>query len=123
MMGEALAGFFEQEMHVARRDAEQKRDRNCTQARIAAAAIDLTQNGAKERGATATLLRLVAHVTPPTEKQRNEIVDVRDDEIAIRRVRQLAKAKCTNIAHQQGQTLDIAGDPPCIPGIEIDDPC
>src|ERR1700733_7361447 len=80
VMGEALSGFFKEQMHVARRDTEQKRDRNCAQARIAAASLDLTYNGGKARGARATLSRQVARVAFHTEKQRNEVVDMRDDE-------------------------------------------
>ena len=48
---------------------------------------------------------------------------MRDDEIARSRVRQFGMSKCVDIAGQQGQTIDIARDPPCIAGIEVGDPC
>ena len=65
----------------------------------------------------------MARVAFRAKNQGNEIVDVRDDEIAKRRVRRFGKAKCVDIADQQGQTLDIARDPPCHAGIEVGDPC
>src|SRR6202034_1886715 len=43
MMREAPAGLLQEEMHVARRDAERRRDHDRIQALIAAAAFDLTQ--------------------------------------------------------------------------------
>jgi hypothetical protein len=56
VMAEALAGLFKQQMHVARRDAEQTGNRSRAQAWISAAALDLAENGGKTRGASATAL-------------------------------------------------------------------
>src|ERR1700722_16408985 len=78
VMSEAFAGFFEEQMYVAWRNAEQECDCDCAQARIAAAALDLIHNGGKARGARATLLCQVARVAFRTKKQGNEIVDMRD---------------------------------------------
>ena len=60
---------------------------DCAQAGIAAAALDLAQNGGKARGTSAALFRQVARVTFRSKNEGNEIVDMRDDEVAMRRVR------------------------------------
>ncbi len=76
VMGEALAGLFEQQMHVARRDAEQHRNRDSAQARIATATLDLVQNGGKARGASAAFLRDRAPFTLSAKRERDKIDNV-----------------------------------------------
>ena len=64
MVGEAAAGLFKKEVHIARRDAKQCRDRGRIKALIAAAAFDLPQNRGAPRRADTTLLRKPTRLAP-----------------------------------------------------------
>ncbi|HEX3939576.1 MAG TPA: hypothetical protein VHX43_18900 [Xanthobacteraceae bacterium] len=123
MVGETFACLFEKEVHVARRDPEQERDRDCTQAGIAAAALDFAQNCGTTRRAAATLLRQVARVAFRAEKQSCEIVDMRDHKLAKYRVRKFKQTECVDIADQQRENLRTAWNPLRHAGIEVGDFC
>jgi len=63
-------------MDIAGRDAEQKRDRDCAQAGITAAALDFAQNGRTTRGADAVFLGDRTPFTLSAERERDKIDNV-----------------------------------------------
>ena len=76
VMGEALAGFFEQQVNVARRNAEQRSDTGRTQIEIAAAALDLAQDGDATRRSGPAFLRKPVRIAADAERESDQIDDV-----------------------------------------------
>jgi len=79
MVREATAGLLEQKMHVARRDAEQRRHGARRQARIGVPMLDIAQDRRAAGRAAAALLGGVARVAFGAEQQRNEVMDMSND--------------------------------------------
>src|SRR5580698_883986 len=76
VMGEALSGLFEEQVHVARRNAEKKRDRDCAQIPIATATLNLVQNGRTPRRADAAFLSDRSPFTLSAKRERDKIDNV-----------------------------------------------
>jgi len=76
MMREALAGLFEQKMHVTRRDAEPSCHRDDIEMRIGAANFDFAQDGSPPCGAQAVHFRGFARLAFGAEGKTDQVDDM-----------------------------------------------
>ena len=95
-------GFFEKKLDVTRRDAELCSDGSGAQPRIQNASLDHLKNLDETCGTQAATRREFCGIAPRAERERNQLIDVGNDEaLQLRRCRRIGLLQRPDIAHQQ----------------------